>query len=99
MPYCYPNVFNTSALSGATLYVNEDLVEYSTNNEPWSLFGTIVGVHKEETGVSSIASNSETVDVYTMSGVRILSKTNKDDALKQLPKGMYIIGGKKVFVK
>lgn len=46
-PYCYPNIFGTKDLSGATLYVPEDKISYYQATEPWSKFGTIKTLNGE----------------------------------------------------
>ena len=45
-----------------------------------------------------IAGNDETVDVYNMQGIMIVKDADAA-AIKNLPAGLYIIGGKKVAVK
>lgn len=52
----------------------------------------------EDTGVSSIMAGARQGDVYTMTGVRILSNASEAQ-ISQLPAGLYIIGGKKVVKK
>lgn len=42
---------------------------------------------------------SENVDVYTVSGMIIRRGVDKAEATKELPAGIYIVGGKKVIVK
>ena len=39
------------------------------------------------------------MDVYTISGVKVRSNVKAGVATKGLPKGIYIVGGKKVIVK
>ncbi|MGM9692450.1 MAG: discoidin domain-containing protein [Alloprevotella sp.] len=39
------------------------------------------------------------VDVYTLTGVKVRSNVNAGGATRGLSKGLYIIGGKKIFVK
>lgn len=53
-----------------------------------------------DSGVSVIGDNEKiAVDVYTLSGMIVKRQVNKADALNGLPSGIYIVGGKKVFVK
>jgi hypothetical protein len=40
-----------------------------------------------------------TVDVYTITGVVIRKGVDLSDALQDLPRGVYIVGGKKCLVK
>lgn len=43
--------------------------------------------------------NNEKVDVITLSGITVRRQVKADNATKQLPAGLYIVGGKKVIVK
>lgn len=53
-----------------------------------------------QVGVGGVeAEEDAVVDVYNFSGVRILSGVSASEALKNLPKGLYIVGGKKVVIK
>lgn len=66
----------------------------AANNE----FSYTVG----ETGtvsVEGIAAEATTVDVYTLSGIRVRSNVQASEAFEGLPAGIYIAGGKKVVVK
>lgn len=38
------------------------------------------------------------VDVYTLAGVKVRSNVKVTDAVKNLPKGIYLVGSKKVLV-
>lgn len=61
---------------------------------------TIVSAEEEELlGIGDVTVDSPLVDIYTLSGVRIRSNVSEDDALKNLPKGIYILNGRKVLVK
>jgi hypothetical protein len=54
------------------------------------------------TGISTVqdtANNSENVDVFNLSGVRVRANVARSSALNGLAKGIYIVGGKKVVVK
>ena len=55
--------------------------------------GVINAIGGVETG------EAQNVDVYTLSGVKLRSNVKAGDATKGLPTGLYIVGGKKVFVK
>lgn len=62
----------------------------------------LIGVDSEKTtGVDSVAVDSEAsrVDVYNLQGVRVRSNVCAQDALNNLPNGIYIVGGKKVIKK
>lgn len=58
------------------------------------------GLLSSEVAIDNIAVNpTATVDVYTISGVRLRSNVKGGVATRNLPAGLYIIGGKKVLVK
>lgn len=59
---------------------------YLTNNDDYS---------KQTTGITTIQREIENDVVYNLQGVKVGSR----DELKSLPRGIYIIGGKKVVVK
>lgn len=50
------------------------------------------------TSITTDTDNSH-VEVYNLQGILIKSGITKAEALKQLPAGLYIIGGQKVYVK
>lgn len=58
-------------------------------------------VNGEGTGVEhiSIVKNAVSTDVYSISGVLVRHNVKAGVATKNLPKGVYIVGGKKVIVK
>lgn len=47
----------------------------------------------------SIGDDDATVDVYSLSGVRLRSGVSRDEATAGLPAGFYIVGGRKVAVR
>ena len=68
---------------GGTIYV-EDV--YLTNNDDYS---------KQTTGINTIQRELENDAVYNLQGVKVGSRSE----MKSLPRGIYIIGGKKVVVR
>ncbi len=50
----------------------------------------------DDDAIKNIPSNAQDVDVYTVSGVLVRSKVKYPESLKGLPKGIYIIDGRKV---
>ena len=68
---------------GGTIYVDD---VYLTNNDDYS---------KQTTGITTIQREIENDVVYNLQGVKVGSRNE----LKSLPRGIYIIGGKKVVVK
>ncbi len=65
---------------GGTIYVDD---VYLTNNDDYS---------KQTTGISIIQSDIKNNEVYNLQGVKVGTL----DEIKSLPRGLYIIGGKKV---
>ena len=68
---------------GGTIYVDD---VYLTNNDDYS---------KQTTGITTIQREIENDVVYNLQGVKVGSRNE----LKSLPRGIYIIGGKKVVVR
>ena len=68
---------------GGTIYVDD---VYLTNNDDYS---------KQTTGITTIQREIENDVVYNLQGVKVGSRSE----LKSLPRGIYIIGGKKVVVR
>lgn len=55
----------------------------------------------EITGIKGldVVDNKAKMDVYTLSGMKVRSGVNAIEATRNLPAGIYIVGGKKVLVK
>lgn len=93
-----PNAF--SDLAYKTLRVPKGSLESYRSTYPWNLCRTIIEMDGE-TGISDIDSDGATdapVDIYNMQGARVRKDVSPGDT-DGLPSGIYIIGGKKVFVK
>lgn len=61
----------------------------------WDFFlieGTTTGI------INNIYNKIENVDVYTIDGIKRLSKASVNE-INALPKGIYIINGKKIIIK
>ena len=54
--------------------------------------GTTTGI------INNIYNKTENVDVYTIDGIKRLSKASANE-INALPKGIYIINGKKIIIK
>ena len=100
--YCYAekvpstesSAFGGSYVEYATLHVPAESIEDYKATEPWSGFGKIVAL-TEETGIEDIAVediNINDAPVYNLQGMKMQNADN-------LPKGIYIKGGKKYMVK
>ena len=83
--------------AGTGFFNNEIPTIEETTDVFFNVEGTISG---EGTAVENveIVKNVAT-DVYTISGVKVRHNVKLDVATKGLPKGIYIVGGKKVIVK
>lgn len=61
--------------------------------------GFIINMDDVATGMENVSASeqdTETVDVYTLSGIRVRSGVRKGEALDGLSKGVYVVNGKKV---
>ncbi len=84
----------------ACVYVPKSTIPYYLQSRAWNGFDYYFEVEEWVTGISDITADSGNAsqDVYTPQGVCI--RRNATDAdVKALPEGIYIIGGKKVYVK
>ncbi len=83
----------------AYVYVPKRTVPFYLASEPWSVFYYYFEVEEWVTGISDVIDDADTLqDVYTLQGVCIRRNATEAD-IDALPKGLYIIGGKKVYVK
>ena len=101
--YCYAekvpstgtDVFKDSYVEYATLHVPAGAMEKYNVADPWSGFGKIVVLTEQETGIEELEAenaNNNDAPVYNLNGVRMQNADN-------LPKGIYIKGGKKFIIK
>lgn len=86
--------FGKTDKSACVLYVPTGTSTLYQNAEGWKDFKNIVELGN--TGISSIVSNGQPFDVYNLQGRKVYSKVSSTEGL---PKGVYIIRGKKVIVK
>ena len=92
VPSIYSNAFEGSYIEYATLYVPEGSVDAYKAAPVWKEFKNILPI-KTSTRIYGIESDGEVFDVYSLSGQKVKSKTTSLDGL---PRGIYIINGKKV---
>lgn len=77
-----------SGMAGYVLKAGEEAIEFTEGDNP------------AFSGVEDVAAEAPaTVNVYTMQGVLVRSGVAADEAAEGLSTGLYIIGGKKVYVK
>ena len=84
----------------ATLHVPANLVDSYKQTFPWNMFGSIVALTEEETKIEETPSGSPSMgrELFNLKGQRV-SVNSVFSAPSVLPKGVYIVDGKKVFLK
>ena len=97
-------IFEEYLYPRATLHVPSSALEAYKSTSPWSNFKNIVALTEEETGVKEnvkIGKLKTERAVYTLQGQRISvnSVDSVFSASSVLPKGVYIVDGKKVMVR
>ena len=91
VPETKSNAFYNSPIASATLYVPESAIEQYQTKEPWSGFGTIVGLTQDELDtVESVKASDATKAKYFDLHGREMSKSKK---------GLYITAGRVVLAK
>ena len=88
-------VFEGVDKNNCILYVPEGSVDAYKAAPVWKDFKNILPI-KTSTRIYGIESDGEVFDVYNLSGRKVKSKTTSLDGL---PRGIYIINGKKVVIK
>ena len=95
-PICESNVFDDINKSECKLIVPKNSLDAYKQADQWKDFLLIEG---STTGITNtVYNNSGLADVYTIDGTKRLSKASTDE-INALPKGMYIVNGKKIIIK
>ena len=95
-PTCGLNVFANIDKSECKLIVPKNSLDAYKQADKWKDFLLIEG---STTGITNTVYNkAELADVYTIDGAKRLSKASTDE-INALPKGVYIINGKKIIIK
>ena len=95
-PTCESNVFDDINKSKCKLIVPKNSLDAYKQADQWKDFLLIEGI---TTGITNtVYNNSGLADVYTIDGTKRLSKASTDE-INALPKGMYIVNGKKIIIK
>ena len=95
-PICSAGSFERVNRNECKLIVPKSSVDAYKRAYGWRNFFLIEGT---TTGIiNNIYNKIENVDVYTIDGVKCLSKANVNE-INALPKGVYIINGKKIIIK
>lgn len=88
------SVFDGVDMATCILYVPEGSVELYKAAPVWSDFQNILAIGS--TGINGIIQNGKPQDIYDLKGRRVKAKTT---TLEGLPRGIYIINGKKTTLK
>ena len=95
-PTCDISVFSYINTSKCKLIVPKNSLDAYKQAEPWKYFVLIEG---STTGITNTVYNKAGLaDVYTIDGTKRLSKASTDE-INALPKGVYIVNGKKIIIK
>ena len=95
-PICSAGSFERVNTNECKLFVPKNSIDAYKKADGWKEFFLIEG---STTGIiNNIYNKTENVDVYTIDGVKCLSKANVNE-INALPKGVYIINGKKIVIK
>ena len=95
-PNCALYAFDGVNTDECKLIVPQNSVDAYKKADGWKEFFLIEGT---TTGIiNNIYNKINNVDVYTIDGVKCLSKASANE-INALPKGVYIINGKKIIIK
>ena len=95
-PTCESGVFTDINKSKCKLIVPKNSLDAYKQADQWEDFSLIEG---STTGITNTVNNKAGLaDVYTIDGTRRLSKASTDE-INALPKGVYIVNGKKIIIK
>lgn len=83
----------TSFVNGLNLTADIDVV-WDNNGELVPIYVRFDGTRPVPEGIAAAAASAKTTAVYTLAGVRVAESSTKG-----LPAGIYIVNGKKIFVK
>ena len=94
-PGCYRYAFKGINRRECKLIVPKNSIDAYKKAKGWNKFFLIEGT----TGIiNNIYNKTENVDVYTIDGIKRLSKASVNE-INALPKGVYIVNGKKIVIK
>ena len=94
-PTCGTNAFKYVNKSKCKLLVPQASIDAYKVADEWKYFSYI----EAATGITNnVYNKTELVDVYTIDGTKRLSKASKEE-MNTLPKGVYIVNGKKLVIK
>lgn len=95
-PTCESGVLTDINKSKCKLIVPKNSLDAYKQADQWKDFSLIEG---STTGITNIVYNKAGLaDVYTIDGTKRLSKASTDE-INALPKGVYIVNGKKIIIR
>ena len=95
-PICYSEAFYRINKSNCKLIVPKNSLDAYKQAYQWKDF---LLIEDNTTGITNTVYNKTGLaDVYTIDGTRRLSKASTDE-INALPKGVYIVNGKKIIIK
>lgn len=95
-PTCESGVFTDINKSKCKLIVPKNSLDAYKQAPQWRDF---LLIEESTTGITNTVYNkAELADVYTIDGTKRLSKASTDE-INALPKGVYIVNGKKIIIK
>ena len=95
-PTCESGVFANSNKSKCKLIVPKNSLDAYKQADQWKDF---LSIEDSTTGITNTVNNKAGLaDVYTIDGTKRLSKASTDE-INVLPKGVYIVNGKKIIIK
>ena len=98
-PVCGSAVFYGVNKQECTLQVPEKSISAYQQADQWKEFSLIEGVPTAIGGVTVDGAVPATADVYSTNGMLIKRNADLKNLKHELPAGIYIIGGKKVYVR
>ena len=98
-PVCGSRVFSGVNTQECTLQVPEKSISAYRQADQWKEFSLIEDVLTAIGGVTVDGAVPATADVYSTNGMLIKRNAELKNLKHELPTGIYIIGGKKVWVK
>ncbi len=98
-PICGWGVFNGVNKQECTLQVPEKSISAYRQADQWKEFFLIEGVPTAIGGVTVDGAVPATADVYSTNGMLVKRNADLKNLKHELPAGIYIIGGKKVYVR
>ena len=95
-PICYSETFYGINKSNCKLIVPKNSIDAYKQADQWEDF---LLIEESTTGITNtVYNNAGLADVYTIDGAKRLSKASTDE-INALPKGVYIVNGKKIIIK